>query len=34
LFYNALGCTTIDRNAAEGFEKKRCGPEKPFFFLP
>ncbi len=32
LFHNALGCTTMDRNASDGFEKKRNGPEEPFFF--
>lgn len=32
LFHNALGCTTIDRDASDGFEKKRNGPEEPFFF--
>ena len=32
LFHNALGRTTINRDSADGFEKKRHGPEKPFFF--
>lgn len=32
LFHYALGRATIDRNAAEGFENKRHGPEKRFFF--
>ena len=32
LFHNALGCAAIDRDAADGFEKKRDGPEEPFFF--